>query len=190
MSCTECVRFEQKLAFHTAPALLGIKAANLVSLIRTDFNIYENIAEFNAKVVSKGLEMKVFCECGNRVLALVYNKKLLKELLSQESKRTFLKNYGYGEDFSVEECLERLATRVSEEKQFPHEIGIFLGYPVEDVIGFIENNGANFKFCGYWKVYGNVEKAKHMFENYNRCRNFLCNKLNQGFDIYQALKIS
>ena len=58
------------------------------------------------------------------------------------------------------------------------------------VKGFIENNGGNFKLCGCWKVYGNVEAAERTFANYGRCRKFLCNKLNEGIDIYQALRIS
>ena len=98
--------------------------------------------------------------------------------------------YGYSENFSLEECLDRLSVRIRESESFPHEIGIFLGYPVEDVVGFIENKGENFKLCGTWKVYGNVENAKRTFSNYVKCRAYLCNKLNEGADIYQALKIS
>ena len=54
----------------------------------------------------------------------------------------------------------------------------------------ISLNGGNFKLCGCWKVYGNVEAAERTFANYGRCRKFLCNKLNEGIDIYQALRIS
>ncbi len=34
-------------------------------------------------------------------------------------------------------------------KQFPHEMGLLLGYPVEDVVGFMENNGKNYLYSGY-----------------------------------------
>ena len=91
---------------------------------------------------------------------------------------------------TLESLLERLSGRIRQCAQFPHEIGLFLDYPTEDVQGFIENQGENYVLCGYWKVYGNAEKAKHTFESYDKCRKFLCNKLNQGYDIYQALKIS
>ena len=101
-----------------------------------------------------------------------------------------MQKYGYHETPSLESKLNRLAERIRHESQFPHEIGIFLGYPTEDVIGFMENKGENYKLCGYWKVYGNAEKAKRTFENYDKCRMFLCNKLNQGYNLYQALKIS
>ena len=36
---------------------------------------------------------------------------------------------------------------------FPHEIGLLLGYRQRIMTGFIENNGKNFLYIGYWKVY-------------------------------------
>ena len=33
----------------------------------------------------------------------------------------------------------RLIKRLNEDAEFPHEIGLFPGYPPEDVRGFIEN---------------------------------------------------
>ena len=121
---------------------------------------------------------------------LVYSEKLLKKRLADNAVRSVLAKYGYPEKYSLEECLDRLSKRIRESDIFPHEIGVFLGYPVEDVEGFIENKGENFKLCGAWKVYGSVENAKRTFANYDKCRTFLCNKLNEGADIYQALKIS
>ena len=53
--------------------------------------------------------------------------------------------------------------------EFPHEIGFFLGYPHEDVIGFIENNGQNYLEVGPWKVYANQSHALRTFARYRRC---------------------
>lgn len=190
MSVSECARFEQKLAFHTAPALLGIKCANLISLSKTEFDLSLHTERFNSKAVSKGLKMKILCSCENRALVLIYHEALLKHQLAEAERRAILRQYGYENFASLEDTLNRLAERIRKETTFPHEIGVFLGYPLEDVVGFIENKGENYKLCGYWKVYGNTEKAKHTFANYDKCRKFLCNKLDQGCDIYQALKIS
>lgn len=190
MLCNECVRFEQKLAFHTAPALLGIKPANLVSLSAAEFNIRENADIFNARAASKGLKIKVLCECRKKILIFLYNEAMLKKQLSENERSRVLAEFGYGRGLSLELKLKMLAERISAQNDFPHEIGLFLGYPVEDVVGFIENGGGNFKLCGYWKVYGSEEQARRTFENYNKCRKYLCNKLSQGFDIYQALRIS
>lgn len=190
MSHAECRCFEQKLAYFTAPSLLGIKCANLVSMDSKEFNIAEQTKRFNKKAECKGLRIKLMCRCKNHMLVLLYNKKLLKKSLCDANRRNILMSYGYEREFSLEKDLNRLSKRIAEESEFPHEIGIFLGYPTEDVEGFIANKGDNFKLCGCWKVYGDEEKAKRLFINYDRCRSFLCNKLNEGSDIYRALKIS
>lgn len=188
MSSTECMQFEKKIAFHMAPSLLGIKCANLISVKKADFNIAENLERFNKKAASKNLEMKIICTYTDKVLILLYSRKLLECQLRE--RKSILLKYGYPENLTIENAIEKLSGRIREQKKFPHEIGIFLGYPIEDVLGFIENKGENYVFSGYWKVYGNAEQAKRTFENYDKCRKFLCNKLNQGFTIYQALKIN
>lgn len=182
--------FEEKLAFHAAPTLLGIKAANMLSINKSEFNAKANVRRFNEMTEKKGLRIDILCECGKKLLILVYNKKLLEKRLSDPSIRDFLSNYGYSLDFSLEECIARLSERIRLNDDFPHEVGIFLDYPLEDVVGFIENNGTNYKLCGTHKVYGDEIKAARTFENYNKCRKFLCNKLNMGNDFYQVLKIS
>ncbi|MDE5884395.1 MAG: DUF3793 family protein [Oscillospiraceae bacterium] len=190
MSATECVQFEKKLAFHTAPSLLGIKCANLVSLKKSDFHVQEHIACFNQKTAVKNLKMRILCSYTDRVLIFIYSEKLLEKQLVQ--CRSILMEYGYPEYLTIENALSMLSAHMQNSRdhhEFPHEIGIFLGYPIEDVLGFIENHGENYVFSGYWKVYGNAEQARHTFSNYDKCRTFLCNKLNQGCNIYQALRI-
>ena len=88
------------------------------------------------------------------------------------------------------QCLDKLAQRCKGASGFPHEIGVFLDYPVEDVKGFILHKGCGFKLCGYWKVYGDEEQARSTFKKYDKCRRYLCNKLGEGLDLYQILRIS
>lgn len=192
MSTEECRRFEKKLAFHTAPSLLGIKCASLLTLSRNEFDISGNARRFNRRASAKGLKIKVLreeCVCRDRSLILVYNEKKLAERLSGREARQLLSEYGYGDEMTPEQCLERLSQRTACD-EFPHEIGVFLDYPVEDVRGFVQNSGYNYKLCGCWKVYGSVESARKKFAAYDKCREYLCRKLEQGEDIYRALKIS
>ena len=65
--------------------------------------------------------------------------------------------------------LSHLKKRLSQSEGFPHEIGLFLGYPPEDVRGFIENETRNYKFTGYWKVYGDEERSRALFDKFERC---------------------
>ena len=42
----------------------------------------------------------------------------------------------------------------------------FLGYPVEDVRGFIEHQGRDYLCTGYWKVYENLEQKQQLFQRF------------------------
>lgn len=190
MSQTEYDNFNKKLAFHSAPTLLGIKCASLISLLSDEFEIGYHSRVFNKKASVKGLKTRILCECKKRSLMLVYNEKLLAKKLENQEIKSMLGECGYPDSTSIEENLDHLAKRIEVCHDFPHEIGVFLDYPIEDIKGFIENKGENFKLCGFWKVYGSEEKAIRTFSNYQKCRKYLCGKLNDGIDIYKALKIS
>lgn len=188
MSAAECRSFEQKLAYHLSPCLLGIKCAGLISVSNKEFLVDEQIRRFNTLAKKRGLKIRQLCTDEDRVLILLYKYDLLRARLTRE--RDFLARYGYPKGISVDRALDILSLRISQSTDFPHEIGIFLDYPIEDVKGFICNKGQNCLLCGYWKVYGDVDKSRMAFESYDRCREYVCGKLKQGCDLYQALKIS
>ena len=87
----------------------------------------------------------------------------------------------------AEEALVHLIERLSELEDggFPHEIGIFLDYPLGDVIGFIENAGRNFKCSGCWKVYCNECEAVKLFAKYKKCRDVYVRLWQQGRSVMQ-----
>ena len=55
------------------------------------------------------------------------------------------------------------------DRDFPHEIGLFLGYAPEDVDGFIRLGAGRAKCVGTWKVYGDLEAAKKKFALFQKC---------------------
>ena len=71
-------------------------------------------------------------------------------------------------------CVIELVRRLNMDDVFPHEIGLFLGYPSEDVEGFICNGAKNAKCVGTWKVYGDENAAKRKFEQYKQCTKAYC----------------
>ena len=76
-------------------------------------------------------------------------------------------------------CVTRLMKLLREGGEFPHEIGLFLGYPPEDVEGFIENSH-ECKMSGFWKVYGDVHSAELLFEKYKKCMKVYCEQWKNG----------
>lgn len=76
---------------------------------------------------------------------------------------------------------------MTDRESFPHELGLLLGYPVEDVVGFVENCGQNYLYSGYWKVYGNVQEAKETFARYLEAKEQLIRMVSAGVEISAIL---
>ena len=95
-----------------------------------------------------------------------------------------MKKYGY-ESTDPSYALERLRSRLAQREDFPHEIGLFLGYPLGDVIGFVKNAGQNCKCVGCWKVYGNEQAARNILEKYEMCSKLYFRQWQQGKSIEQ-----
>jgi len=72
-----------------------------------------------------------------------------------------------------------------ESGEFPHEVGLFLSYPPEDVKGFIDHRTNNFKCAGLWKVYGDEQAARSIFEKYEMCSKIYSRQWQQGKSIEQ-----
>ena len=104
----------------------------------------------------------------SKALIYLYRPSKLEKDLTDKTALNLLKEHGYS-DCNPNKCICRLINRFKNYEQFPHEVGLFLGYPPEDVKGFIENNAKCSKCVGCWKVYGDEEKAKKCFENYKKC---------------------
>ena len=115
-------------------------------------------------------------------LIYVYRLKDLESDFSNELSRKLLQEYGY-DSSDIHSSLERLSSKMIDYQEFPHEIGLFLGYPPEDVKGFIDNKASNYKAVGYWKVYGDVDKAIECFRKYRSCQKVLLDYLNMGFTL-------
>jgi len=187
MSEQERLEIDSTFAFHSAPTLLGVKCANLISFNMNESTMSEYLCEFTDKLSGSGLCAKQLCKCRKRTLVYIYNEKMLDAWLKMPQVREFLSEYGYTADITISEMLDKLADRMNCES-FPHEIGVFLGYPLADIKGFISNSGKKCLLCGYWKVYENAEKAKQTFEIYDRCRDTLFDRLNHGMNLFQAVK--
>jgi hypothetical protein len=109
----------------------------------------------------------------------IYRRKLLASYLSERDTVAFLERLGYdcSNNFPLG-CVENLVTRF--EWGIPHEVGVFLGYPLDDVVGFIKNGGRREKISGYWKVYGNEKYALEKFGEYRNAETNAALKMLEG----------
>ena len=174
---------EDYLVRHCAPTLAGIKTASLfTSPYETREQLLESVRRMNRRLRCKGLRVLPLRFSEKRALIYVYRPKQLSIDLSDAVAVKLLEQYGYHTG-SCEKCVVRLVQKLRQEEDFPHEIGLFLGYPPEDVCGFIENRACGCKCVGCWKVYGDEAAAQKKFARYKKCTKVYCDQLAKGKDI-------
>ena len=120
MSQSELRNFEKSMAYHLAPAMLGIKPACLMSMEKNKDGLEENVELFNSRAYTKGMKLTVLCECKSRKLLFLYNEKLLSDRLADNRVRKLLESFGYDSCMTLEQQLERLSGRISASEDFPH----------------------------------------------------------------------
>lgn len=181
-------KFESIIGQHCSPVLMGIKPSNLVSISRDEADNLPELLEMNdEQFKNDGISVMILCSCKKHYQVFLYRSEFLESYLATPEAISILTKDGYPEKSSLSQKLLILRSRMESGTQFPHEIGLFLGYPPEDVEGFRNNNGAGCKFCGSWKVYGDVEKAKRLFSLYRGCRNMVFSQLSKGLSLRQIV---
>ena len=137
-----------------------------------------DLRKLNQTLGQKGLRILPLKYQDGKALLYLYRPKLLERDLKAPAARRLLSECGYS-GYSICTCLMQLISRLHENTGFPHEIGLFLGYPPADVDGFMHRRDS-YKLCGLWKVYDNVEQAVKQFEQYRRCTQILLRRYAQG----------
>ncbi len=174
----------ETVANQCAPVLMDVKPSNLLILTK------EEEAYFQCLEGMEGISCLRLHTDRGKTTWLVYRMDRLEAVLVWPQVREFLKSCGYEiTGNSAEELLWHMAERYAgyKEKQagFPHELGIFLGYPLWDVKGFIRNQGKDYLCAGYWKVYQNEHKAKETFQLYRTVREAMLRMLSAGSSLYE-----
>lgn len=182
----------EQLVMFCSPTLAGLKTGSLFNCtykLQDDGAplareaVISEFRELNQDLNPKGLRVIPLLLRQKSVLTYMYRPTELEKDFRDPAVRALLDELGY-EGLGTEQCITRLQERLNDrEKEFPHEIGLFLGYPVEDVRGFIEQGSDRFKCNGCWKVYGDERAAKELFCKYDRCTACYLNQLAAGTDL-------
>lgn len=173
----EEVRMALLLAIHCAPILSGSKAANIMTVTVHEFDRIGYLLQ------GTGIRYRFLKTKGDKGILYLYREKRLRQYLEQEEIQEFLSEYGY-DQVNIAKMLNLLSKRIrmynDQDAVFPHEIGVFLEYPLGDVKGFLANEGKNFMYSGYWKVYQDLQGAVRRFTQYDMERELTIQALMQG----------
>ena len=173
-------QLEVKMALQCAPVLTGIKVSNLFTVESVNERLM-HMALQNTEIVPYRL-----LSCENKTVFLLFQRQELDLYLKEPKVQAFFISNGY-KDLSLKGILKkfqkRYATYMIRGGKFPHEMGLLLGYPVEDVQGFIEHKGKDYLYAGYWKVYTNLEEKKALFEAYESAKEALLLLVSGGYTV-------
>lgn len=175
------LQLDYLLAAYCAPALIGIKPANLVACDRALFpGLPRELRIYREAFAVRGVRFEIVGACEERYLLLVYHMQSLSRQVLEPRVRRLLSRFGYPDTDDLNALLYHLKRRMAQSDGFPHEIGLFLGYPVEDVEGFIAKGGRDCKMTGYWKVYGDAEAASKQFDRLSRVSRAVTRRVERG----------
>lgn len=174
------------LMLECSEVLAGVKPANLISLVnRTRScgrNLYQLWQRHHDCLTTRlgNLTVKVLQTRQRALLLLCYNHTHLERHLSHAGIRALLHKAGYEAEASCESLLEELCRRIGKNDSFPHEIGLFIGYPAKDVAAFMGLVNLPFACQGPWKIYGNPEQSLGLAEQHRCCRQRMSTLLASG----------
>ncbi len=173
-----------RIAFQCAPVIAGVKVSNLLTV--------PSKQDSQVKDFLEGTELSCRKLAGDhgRSVFLLYRKKELAFWIIRRSNQALLAHAGLG-NLGLERLLDQLAQRYhsyfKDGSPYPHEIGVLLGYPPEDVRGFVVNKGKNCLMCGYWKVYGDPAACRKQFEAFDRAREEILSRISEGISLHSIL---
>lgn len=173
-----------QLALQCAPLLTGIKPSNLL-IVKC-----HSTEEIEKVFRNTGITVFTLCHTRKQRTLLLYREDELLAYLGRTDVRAAMELFGY-RTLCLIDILKNLCARyqtyMENRQSFPHELGLLLGYPVKDVLGFIENEGQNYLYSGYWKVYADVQEAKRIFRSYNKAKERMIRLVLEGNDLVSML---
>ncbi|MBQ9844839.1 MAG: DUF3793 family protein [Oscillospiraceae bacterium] len=176
---------EHMLIDHCSPTLAGVKTGSLFTCdYKSKNKVYLEIRRINRILVPKGLRLLPLRFHKGKVLIYLYRPDQLENDLTDHTASRLLRQCGYSLK-NGNYCIVELIGKLNSAESFPHEIGLFLGYPPEDVDGFMNGSPADFKYSGLWKVYGDVDKAKKTFARYRKCSEHYKGRWQKGTSLEQ-----
>lgn len=171
---------ELRLIIQNAAVLKGKRISGMLFLNDKE------LARISMKLHNTNISLIILCTCKKRHLVMVYRAKELEEHLRSKEVSDYLREFGYRRDDFIANLIrlhQRMNGFYNKMKEFPHEVGVFLGYPICDIKGFLENKGERYLHSGYWKIYGNLEETRKKFLSYDEAREIAIDEFLSGREL-------
>lgn len=165
-------RFDEWVFLNAATVLIGEKTGELLAMDLNEMELAVEDVEVGLMRLAGqwGFEYRLLLESNGFLKFIIFQEERLQSVLDEAPFCVMgaKLNYGYplrAESF-VDEVKERWLTRGA----IPHEIGVALGYPLDDVFGYMGLLPLACKgVCG-WQVYGCMQESQRRSCAFNNAR--------------------
>ena len=138
------------------PVLMGVKPAEILSFPQTNERHLQMFLKVKDLFSQTNKMLHVDIENHGRCRkALFFNPDALEKTISDPKNLRFLQGQGYPRSHDSESHLIHRLSKM-EGGNVPDEIGIFLGYPLKDVIGFMGHPALKLTKIDGWRIYGDA----------------------------------
>ncbi len=164
-----------------APTLAAIKTGSIFNCaFGSREEMTASLREINSCLLGKGVCALPLRYRDGKALIYLYRPEMLEQDLRDPLAEEILDEAGYPKGSAPR--IRQLIRRLKESGEFPHEIGLFLGYPAVDVRGFIRNEDC--KCRGMWKVDGSDEaQAQRIFARCRHCTEAYLQRNREGWSL-------
>lgn len=129
---------------------------------------------------------------GAGAMLLAWRPSKVQDLLNDDASRELLAESGLP-TASVSELMGALVGRLRSyyagRADFPHVLGVVLGYPAEDVLGFMADGGRGAKVVGRWRCYGDVASAERRFRELGAAESRFKRLYSEGVPMRELLRM-
>lgn len=155
------------LTVKTAAVRCGAKPGELLRVPLCERAKGTACAALRTVFARLGLPYRILSEDSGSVLALFFHPLRLSEALRSEEVRALLSGLGYPMGAGTEAALAELAARWRRWGA-AHEVGVFLGYPAQDVAGFMASAPSVSAPGDRWRVFGDAARSRRLMRRYRR----------------------
>ena len=170
-----------------APMIAGLKASNLLIIAS------ENEADARRILNGTKISCARLARMDKKTTMLIYHEQWVKEYLASREVSDLLRVLGYeGKGFYevLHSVRKKYRSYMKKEGEFPHELGLLLGYPAEDVKGYMDNKGRNYLCTGYWQVYADPAAKLNLFQKFELARERLIRAIFDGKEIQELIQVA
>ena len=173
-NCGQCKK--KKLLGRIGATIVGVKPAEFLTISddEIEWEEFKNIVNTFNKI--KLIEIN---KRNQKRKALFYHVSCLDKVLQKKYHQKFLKKLGYPREYCLQSYINHLEKKIYEDESLPQEIGLFLGYPLKDVMGFMDCCPFRLVEVKGWRIYGSRELSIKVYCKFRRARERFLNYLNR-----------